>query len=117
MPDTTPDDIPARAQAPSVNGRPGRRGGEGHALNLRNHHWSQPADPAELSFELYVDDVGAVIDRLGSGVVVVGHGMGGLLAMKAAERHPISGIVLVASAVPGRLRLPAPQHTLPEIPA
>ena len=27
------------------------RGWEGHALNLRNHHWSQTADPAELSFE------------------------------------------------------------------
>jgi pimeloyl-ACP methyl ester carboxylesterase len=42
--------------------------------------------------------------------------MGGLLAMKAAERHPISGIVLVASEVPGELRLPAHQHELREIP-
>ena len=41
------------------------RGWEGHALNLRNHHWSQTADPAELSFECFVDDVGAAIDRLG----------------------------------------------------
>src|SRR5678815_3864644 len=62
------------------------RGWEGHALNLRNHHWSQTADPAELSFETFVDDVGAAIDRLGASVVVVGHGMGALLAMKAAEK-------------------------------
>jgi len=165
MPDTTPDDILARAQAPAVNGRPVRkdeielhdrgiyveswlperrsrrkpllfvhgelggswvwerflgyfagRGWEGHALNLRNHHWSRTADPAELSFELYVDDVGAVMDRLGSGVVVVGHGMGGLLAMKAAERHPVAGLVLVSSEVPGELRQPAHQHVLREIP-
>jgi len=165
MPDTTPDDILARAQAPSVNGRPVRkdeielhdrgiyveswlperrsrrkpllfvhgelggswvwerflgyfagRGWEGHALNLRNHHWSRTADPAELSFELYVDDVGAVMDRLGTGVVVVGHGMGGLLAMKAAERHPVAGLVLVSSEVPGELRQPAHQHVLREIP-
>jgi pimeloyl-ACP methyl ester carboxylesterase len=165
MPDTTPDDILARAQAPAVNGRPVRkdeielhdrgiyveswlperrsrrkpllfvhgelggswvwerflgyfagRGWEGHALNLRNHHWSKTADPAELSFELYVDDVGAVMDRLGSGVVVVGHGMGGLLAMKAAERHPVAGLVLVSSEVPGELRQPAHQHVLREIP-
>ena len=34
------------------------RGWEGHALNLRNHHWSQTADPAELSFESFVEDVG-----------------------------------------------------------
>lgn len=92
------------------------RGWEGHALNLRNHHWSRTADPADLSFELYVDDVGAVIDRLGSGVVVVGHGMGGLLAMKAAERHPVAGLVLLASELPGELRLPAHQHELREIP-
>jgi len=92
------------------------RGWEGHALNLRNHHWSRTADPAELSFELYVDDVGAVMDRLGSGVVVVGHGMGGLLAMKAAERHPVAGLVLVSSEVPGELRQPAHQHVLREIP-
>src|SRR3970040_1697877 len=164
MPDTTPDDILARAQAPSGNGRPvrkdeielhdrgiyveswlperrsrrkpllfvhGARGGswfgelflgyfagrgwEGHALNLRNHHWSQTADPAELSFELYVDDVGAVMDRLGSGVVVVGHGMGGPLASNAAERHPIAGLVLISAEVPGDLRLPAHQHELREI--
>lgn len=92
------------------------RGWEGHALNLRNHHWSQTADPAELSFELFVEDTGAVIDRLGSGVVVVGHGMGGLLAMKAAERHPISGLVLLAAEPPGELRLPVHQHELREIP-
>jgi pimeloyl-ACP methyl ester carboxylesterase len=165
MPDSTPDDILARAQVPSVNGRPVRkdeielhergiyveswlperrsrrkpllfvhgelggswvwerylgyfagRGWEGHALNLRNHHWSQTADPAEMSFETFVDDVGAVIDRLGSGVVVIGHGMGGLLALKAAERHPVSGLILVASEVPGELRLPAHQHELREIP-
>ncbi len=92
------------------------RGWEGHALNLRNHHWSQTADPAELSFELYVEDVASVMARLGPGVVVIGHGMGGLLALKAAERQPLSGLVLVASHLPGDLRLPAHQHELREIP-
>ncbi|MBI2776508.1 MAG: alpha/beta fold hydrolase [Chloroflexi bacterium] len=92
------------------------RGWEGHALNLRNHHWSLTADPAELSFEMFVDDVGSVMDRLGSAVVVVGHGLGGLLAMKAAERHPLSGLVLVASELPGELRLPAHQHEIRDIP-
>ncbi len=165
MPNTTPDDILARAQVPSVNGRPIRkdeieldergvyveswlperrsrrrpllfvhgelggswlwerylgyfagRGWEGHALNLRNHHWSLTADPAELSFEMFVEDVAAVIARLGPGVVVVGHGMGGLLALKAAERQPVGGLVLVAAEVPDALRLPAHQHELREIP-
>lgn len=165
MPDSTPDDLLARAHGPSIGGRPIRkdeieldergvyveswlperrsrrkpllfvhgeltgswlwerylgyfagRGWEGHALNLRNHHWSQTADPAELSFEMYVDDVAAVMARLGSGVVVVGHGMGGLLAMKAAERQPVAGLVLLAPQSPGDIRLPAHQHELREIP-
>ena len=65
------------------------RGWEGHALNLRNHHWSQTADPAQLSFDTYTEDVVSALDRLGGSTVVVGHGMGGLLALKAAERMPI----------------------------
>ena len=165
MPDSTPDDILARAQAPTVNGRPVRkdeieldergiyveswlperrsrrkpllfvhgelggswlwerylgyfagRGWEGHALNLRNHHWSQTADPAELSFEMFVEDVASVIARLGPGVVVIGHGMGGLLALKAAERQPVAGLVLIAPEAPGELRLAAHQHELRDIP-
>jgi pimeloyl-ACP methyl ester carboxylesterase len=92
------------------------RGWEGHALNLRNHHWSQTADPAELSFESFVDDVGAAIDRLGASVVVVGHGMGGLLALKAAERHPVSGLVLVGPELPADVREATEPHVIREIP-
>jgi pimeloyl-ACP methyl ester carboxylesterase len=165
MPDLTPDDIMARAQAPAINGRPVRkdeielhdrglyieswlperrsrrkpllfvhgelagswawerylgyfagRGWEGHALNLRNHFWSQTADPAELSFESYVEDVGAAMDRLGPSVVVVGHGMGGLLSMKAAERHSAGGLVLIASELPGAIREPSEPHEVRDVP-
>ncbi|HEU4919169.1 MAG TPA: alpha/beta fold hydrolase, partial [Candidatus Limnocylindrales bacterium] len=55
------------------------RGWEGHALNLRNHHWSKTADPTELSFDSYTEDVVAALERLGPSTVAVGHGMGGLL--------------------------------------
>ncbi|HEY5630408.1 MAG TPA: alpha/beta fold hydrolase [Candidatus Limnocylindrales bacterium] len=92
------------------------RGWEGHALNLRNHFWSQVAEPEELSFESYVEDVGAAMERVGSNVVVVGHGMGGLLAMKAAERHPIAGLVLVASELPRDLRRPSQPHEIRDVP-
>ena len=92
------------------------RGWEGHALNLRNHHWSQTADPAELSFESFVDDVGAAMDRLGPNVVAVGHGMGGLLVLKAAERRQISGLILIASELPGDIRDVTPQHLIREVP-
>ncbi|HXI81265.1 MAG TPA: alpha/beta fold hydrolase, partial [Verrucomicrobiae bacterium] len=143
MNETTPDQILARAQVPSANGRPVRkdemelhdrglyieswlperrsrrkpllfvhgelagswlwerylgyfasRGWEGHALNLQNHFWSRTVDPTELSFETYTEDVVAALSRLGPTTVVIGHGMGGLLALKAAERSPIAGLVL-----------------------
>src|SRR5258707_7040697 len=167
MPETTRDDILARAQVPTVNGRPIRkdeielparglyieswlperrsrrkpllfvhgelggswswerflgyfasRGWEGHALNLRNHHWSQTADPAELSFESFVDDVGATMDRLGSNVVVGGHGMGGLLPMKAPGRHALGGVFPPPPAPPGARPNPTPRpanRQLPEL--
>ena len=92
------------------------RGWEGHALNLRNHYWSQTADPATLSFETYTEDVVAALERFGSGVVVVGHGMGGLLALKAAERMAIAGLVLLSAELPRELRVPARQHELRDIP-
>ena len=92
------------------------RGWEGHALNLRNHFWSQTANPATLSFDTYTEDVVATLERFGSGVVLVGHGMGGLLALKAAERMPISGLVLLSSEMPRELRVPARPHELRKIP-
>jgi pimeloyl-ACP methyl ester carboxylesterase len=148
MTETTPDQILARAQVPSTNGRPIRkdeielhdrgvyieswlperrsrrkpllfvhgelagswvwerdlgyfasRGWEGHAINLQNHFWSRTADPTELTFETYVGDVVAALARLGPSTVVIGHGMGALLALKAAEQAPIAGIVLLGAAL------------------
>ena len=92
------------------------RGWEGHALNLRNHYWSLRADPATLSFDTYTEDLVAVLERFGAGVVVVGHGMGGLLAMKAIERMPVSGLILLSAELPRQLRMPVRPHELREIP-
>src|SRR3954469_1985709 len=92
------------------------RGWEGHALNLRNHYWSQTADPTELSFESYTDDVAAAIERLGPNTVAIGHGMGGLLAMKAAERMPISALVLLSPEPPADARAAARPHELRDVP-
>jgi pimeloyl-ACP methyl ester carboxylesterase len=92
------------------------RGWEGHALNLRNHYWSSTADPTELSFESYTDDVVAAMDRLGPNTVAIGHGMGGLLALKAAERAPISALILLSSELPAELRPAALPHELRDVP-
>jgi pimeloyl-ACP methyl ester carboxylesterase len=91
------------------------RGWEGHALNLQNHHWSRTVDPTELSFETYTEDVVAALERLGPATVVIGHGMGGLLALKASERMAIAGMVLLSSELPRDLRPPARSHELREI--
>jgi pimeloyl-ACP methyl ester carboxylesterase len=92
------------------------RGWEGHAVNLRNHYWSQTADPASLSFDTYVEDVVAALDRLGPTTVAIGHGMGTLLALKAAERVAISGLVLIAPQMPRDLRPTARPYELREVP-
>jgi pimeloyl-ACP methyl ester carboxylesterase len=92
------------------------RGWEAHALNLRNHYWSQAAEPASLSFDTYLEDVLAALDRFGTNVVIVGHGMGGLLAMKAVERHAVAGMVLISPEPPRELRPGARPHELRDIP-
>jgi pimeloyl-ACP methyl ester carboxylesterase len=165
MTDSTPDQILARAQVPSSNGRPVRkdeieihdrgvyieswlperrsrrkpllfvhgelagswlwerylgyfasRGWEGHALNLQNHFWSRTVDPTELTFETYVEDVVAALTRLGPTTVVIGHAMGGLLALKAAERAPIGGLVLLSPEPPAAVRERAKSHELRDVP-
>jgi pimeloyl-ACP methyl ester carboxylesterase len=165
MTESTPDQILARAQVPSANGRPIRkdeielhdrgvyieswlperrsrrkpllfvhgelagswlwerflgyfasRGWEGHALNLQNHFWSRTVDPTELTVESFVEDVVASLARLGPTTVVVGHGLGALLALKAAERAPVGGLILVSPEPPAALRDPAPAHVLRDVP-
>ena len=92
------------------------RGWEGHALNLRNHFWSQTADPTTLDIESYTEDVVAAMERLGPAVVAVGHGLGGLLVLKAIERAPVSAYVLIAPEPPRDLRDPARPHVVRDVP-
>ncbi|MGA2514503.1 MAG: alpha/beta fold hydrolase [Candidatus Limnocylindrales bacterium] len=92
------------------------RGWEGHALNLRNHYWSETTDIANVDFEDYLEDVLAVLARLGQSVVAVGHGMGGLLALKAAERQSVGAAILLDSELPRDLRRPVRPHELRMIP-
>jgi pimeloyl-ACP methyl ester carboxylesterase len=93
------------------------RGWEGHALNLRNHYWSRTADPAALSFDTYLDDVVAGLERLGPNAVAIGHGMGGLLVLKAAaERSRVAGLILLDAEAPTATRPPARPHVVRDFP-
>jgi pimeloyl-ACP methyl ester carboxylesterase len=92
------------------------RGWEGHALNLRNHFWSQTADPTTLDIGTYTEDVIAAMERLGPNVVAVGHGMGALLVLKAIERAPVAAYVLVAPEPPKDVREIARPHIVRDVP-
>jgi pimeloyl-ACP methyl ester carboxylesterase len=80
------------------------------SYDLRGFGTSQPTDPAPLlshrqraqhySPAAYADDLAALLDRLGIETAwVIGHSLGGTIALWAAERHPhrIQGVVCVNS--------------------
>jgi pimeloyl-ACP methyl ester carboxylesterase len=92
------------------------RGWEGHALNLRGHYWSETADFATLDFGTYVDDVLAGAELLPRPPIVIGHGLGALLALRLAQEQPISALVLIAPALPGALLPPPPPHMVRLLP-
>ena len=93
------------------------RGWEAHALNLRGHFWSDTVDDmAELDFDWYLDDVAACYDALARPAVVVGHGLGALLALKLGERRELPGLCLIAPALPAQLRSPLQPHELRAVP-
>jgi pimeloyl-ACP methyl ester carboxylesterase len=94
-----------------------QRGWEGHALNLRAHFWSSTADIEELSFGSYLDDAVAGYEALERPAVVVGHGMGALLAMKLAEGREIDALILISPAIPSPLRPVPPPHVVRLVPA
>lgn len=89
-----------------------QRGWEAHAVNLRGHYWSDTTDYEQLDFATYVGDARASAQRLGGEVVAIGHGFGGLLALKVAEAGLAAGLVLVSSDLPADLRPPAKPHQL-----
>ena len=64
------------------------RGWEGHALNLRGHYWSETADFAELDFDTYIEDALAGADVMPRPPIVLGHGLGGLLALRSPASGP-----------------------------
>src|SRR5262249_45961960 len=66
-----------------------QRGWEGHALNLRAHFWSETDDLEKLDIDSYRDDVEAGFSAISRPSVVIGHGMGALLALLLAERQPV----------------------------
>ena len=87
-----------------------QRGWEGHALNLRAHFWSDTDELEKLDLDSYTLDAEAGLLALGRPAVVVGHGMGGLLAMLLAQRQPVQALVLISPGLPRPIRPEPPAH-------
>jgi pimeloyl-ACP methyl ester carboxylesterase len=93
-----------------------QRGWEGHALNLRAHFWSETDDLEKLDLMSYLEDSEAGLAALSRPAVVVGHGMGALLAMLVAQRQPVAGLVLISPALPQPIRPETPAHVVRLVP-
>jgi pimeloyl-ACP methyl ester carboxylesterase len=87
-----------------------QRGWEGHALNLRAHFWSETDELEKLDLDSYTLDVEAGLLALGRPAVVVGHGMGGLLALLLAQRQPVQALILISPGLPRPIRPEPPAH-------
>jgi pimeloyl-ACP methyl ester carboxylesterase len=80
------------------------------ALDLRGHGESDKPDE-DYTIDAFADDVAWLIGQLGlQKPVVIGHSMGGVIAMKLARKHPdvTSAVVLVDSPI-----LPLPEAMKP----
>jgi pimeloyl-ACP methyl ester carboxylesterase len=75
-------------------------------LDLPGHGRSEWGDPASWSFETCADDVRAFCDAVGiAQPVVLGHSLGGFVAMLYAARHPGHAGALVLQSTLGRFDL------------
>jgi pimeloyl-ACP methyl ester carboxylesterase len=82
-----------------------------HCLNLRGYYKSRWKDVAPLGVADYVDDIARVRHALHlRDPILVGYSVGGILAMKSAERDGAGGVILYDSTPPReyaeRTRLP-----------
>ncbi len=71
------------------------------AVDLRGHGESDKPDQ-DYTIEGFVDDVAWFIDKIGlEHPVVIGHSMGGVIALNLARKHPklVSAIVMVDSPI------------------
>jgi pimeloyl-ACP methyl ester carboxylesterase len=96
------------------------RGWEAHAMNLRGHFTSAPAELEEASMADYADDVGVAMRQLGRPAVLVTWGIGALAALLYAQHNPsrVLGLVLLAPSPPADALPRHPEdHELRAVPA
>lgn len=75
----------------------------GLAVFAPDLRWA-PGGPAATTLDDYQDQVDAWCAAAGAGLVLVGASLGGLLALRAAARHPPAALVLVNPVPPAGVR-------------
>ncbi len=71
------------------------RGCDCHLPTLRHHEPGSTASLAGLSIQDYSDDLAGLVKGLAGPPVLIGHSMGGVIALKLAELGLASGVVLI----------------------
>jgi proline iminopeptidase len=81
-------------------------------LDLRDHGRSARGDPAQWTFEQCADDVRAFCDALGiAAPIVLGHSLGGFVALLYGARHPGHAGGLVLQSTCARFDVPRTVET------
>lgn len=84
------------------------RGYTSYAPSYRGHGGSAGQEILHQSgIDDYVRDTVSVIEDLNTPPILVGHSMGGYVAMRYLENYPAKGLVLLASVPPNGLTAPA----------
>jgi pimeloyl-ACP methyl ester carboxylesterase len=88
------------------------------AISLPGHAPVDPGALARLTLDDYVGAVAAAVRSFEQPPVVIGHSMGGILAMRIAAAERIAGLVVIAAPAPGGLpaRIGVFRLALPFIP-
>ncbi len=72
-----------------------------YALSLRGHGGSGGHEVLSLaSLDDFQRDIAKAIEQIARPVVLVGHSMGGFLAMRHARQHPVAGLACLAPVPP-----------------
>jgi pimeloyl-ACP methyl ester carboxylesterase len=79
-----------------------------YAMNLRSHYKSRAMDMTKVSFEDYLDDIGAIVEECGEAPVLIGFSMGGILCQKLAETTELAGLVLIDTSISREVNAIAP---------
>lgn len=82
------------------------------APSRRGRHGIAPSDPAGVRFADHLEDCHHVLDELEREVVLVGHAIGGLLALKLAEQGRCLGAALLSPFPPASVRALPPRAAL-----